>query len=68
MKKSTFKVGDKVKILSNDLQPAMVDKVGTIKKVYPGFSEEAGCEYVYRVEVSGQALKGVACDKDLQKI
>lgn len=65
MEKSTFKVGDKVKIVSNDLQPAMVDKIGVVKKVYPGFSEESGYGYVYRVEVSGQALRGVACDKDL---
>lgn len=67
MGKSKFKVGDKVRIVSNDLQTNMVDKIGTIKKVYQGFSEESGYDHVYRVEVAGQVLRGVACDSNLEK-
>lgn len=37
MENLKFNVGDNVKIVSNDLQPAMVGKIGRIKKVYPSF-------------------------------
>ena len=39
MENLKFNVGDNVKIVSNDLQPAMVGKIGRVKKVYPSFSE-----------------------------
>ena len=68
MGKSRFKVGDKVRIVSNEIQSNMVGKVGQVKKVYPSFSEEPGYEFLYRVEVAGVVLKGVATDKDLEHV
>lgn len=60
-----------MKIVSNDLQPAMVGKIGRIKKVYPSFSEDSDNNvqpsYFYRVEVGGAVLKGVATNNDLEK-
>ena len=41
MENLKFNVGDNVKIVSNDLQPAMVGKIGRVKKVYPSFSEDS---------------------------
>lgn len=67
MTHSKFKVGDKVTIISNDLQAESVGQIGTIKKVYPSFNENTGYGYVYRVEVNGKPLKGVAGDNDLKK-
>ena len=66
MGKSRFKVGDKVRVVSNEIQSNMVGKVGQVKKVYPSFSEELGYEFLYRVEVAGVVLKGVATDNDLE--
>lgn len=67
-----FNVGDNVKIVSNDLQPAMVGKIGRVKKVYPSFSEDSDnnvqSSYFYRVEVGGDVLKGVATNNNLEKI
>ena len=68
MGKSRFKVGDKVRVVSNEIQSNMVGKVGQVKKVYPSFSEEPGYEFLYRVEVAGVVLKGVATDKDLEHV
>lgn len=68
MEKSKFKVGDKVRVVSNEIQSNMVGKIGQIKKVYPSFSEEPGYEFLYRIEVSGVTLKGVATDKDLEHV
>ena len=55
MENLKFNVGDNVKIVSNDLQPAMVGKIGRVKKVYPSFSEDSDNNiqpsYFYRVEV-----------------
>ena len=69
MENLKFNVGDNVKIVSNDLQPAMVGKIGRIKKVYPSFSEDSDNNvqpsYFYRVEVGGAVLKGVATNNDL---
>lgn len=66
MAQSKFKVGDTVTIIENDLQPAMVGKKGKIKKVYPLCSCVYEREFVYRIEVDGETLKGVAMDKDLK--
>lgn len=68
MGKSRFKVGDKVRVVSNEIQSNMVGKVGQVKKVYPSFSEEPGYEFLYRVEVAGVVLKGVATDNDLEHV
>lgn len=68
MKSSRFKNNDRVKILSNDLQPQYRGKVGKIKKVYPSFSENDTYDHesYYRVEVDGTVLKGIARDSDLE--
>ena len=61
-----------MRIVSNDLQPAMVGKIGRVKKVYPSFSEYSDNNvqpsYFYRVEVGGAVLKGVATNNDLEKV
>ena len=53
MENLKFNVGDNVKIVSNDLKPAMVGKIGRVKKVYPSFSEYSDNNvqpsYFYRV-------------------
>ena len=55
MENLKFNVGDNVKIVSNDLQPAMVGKIGRVKKVYPSFSEDSDNNiqpsYFYRVVI-----------------
>lgn len=68
MAKSKFKTNDRVTIVNNNLQPQYRGKVGKIKKVYPTFSENEACEqlFVYRVEVDGDVLKGVARECDLK--
>lgn len=63
-----FKVGDIVRIVSNDVQPEYVGRTGRISKVYPAYSEKFGNYFVYRVNVGGKLLKGVACDTDLSLI
>ena len=71
MENLKFNVGDNVKIVSNDLQPAMVGKIGRVKKVYPSFSEDSDNNiqpsYFYRVEVGGAVLKGIAASSDMKK-
>ncbi|MBR4645337.1 MAG: hypothetical protein IKO73_09365 [Bacteroidaceae bacterium] len=64
MAKTKFSVGDKVKIVTSDLQPQFAGKVGEVKKVYRGFDEEL---VVYRISVGNEVLRGVAQDKDLEK-
>ena len=59
MENLKFNVGDNVKIVSNDLQPAMVGKIGRVKKVYPSFSEDSD---------GGAVLKGIAASSDLEKV
>lgn len=72
MENLKFNVGDNVKIVSNDLQPAMVGKIGRVKKVYPSFSEYSDNNvqpsYFYRVEVGGAVLKGIAASSDLERV
>lgn len=63
-----FKVGDIVRIVSNEIQPEYVGRIGRISKVYPAYSEKAGEDFVFRVNVGGKLLKGVACDDDLSLI
>lgn len=66
MSKSKFKTGDRVKIISNDIQSNMVGKIGKIKKVYVIFNDHH--QYVYRVEVGDVTLKGVALETDLELV
>ena len=61
-----YKVGDTVQILANGLQPEYVGRVGRISKVYNSFSEKLGYTTVYRVNVAGKLIKGVACECDLR--
>lgn len=72
MENLKFSVGDNVKIVSNDLQPEMVGKIGRIKKVYPSFSEDSDNNihpsYFYRVGVGGTVLKGIATNEDLKSV
>lgn len=63
-----FKVGDIVRIVSNEIQPEYVSRIGRISKVYPAYNEKAGESFVFRVNVGGKLLKGVACDTDLSLI
>lgn len=63
-----LKAGDRIRIVRNDIQPVFVGKVGRIKKVYESFSDECECRFLYRVEVDGETLKGVAASQDLEKV
>lgn len=73
MAKFRFKVGDKVKIVSNEIEPQFVGQVGRVKKVYLSFSErqdektgELNKIALYRIEVGNKTLNGVALDSDLE--
>lgn len=73
MAKSKFKVGDKVKIVSNEIEPQFVGQVGRVKKVYLSFSErqDENTGYLqkialYRIAVGSKTLNGVALDSDLE--
>ena len=61
-----FKRGDIVRIVSNEVQPQCVDKIGRISKFYPSYSEKLGNSFVYRVNVGGKLLQGVACENDIE--
>ncbi len=63
MVKSKFKVGDKVRIVSNELQPQYVGKEGVVKKAYESFTDENA---IYRIQVGGETLRGVALDSDIE--
>lgn len=68
MATSKYKIHDKVIIVTNTLQPQFQGKAGSIKKVYPAFSESESDrrEFFYRIEVDGNALKGLARECDLK--
>lgn len=70
MKQSNFKTNDKVIIVSNSLQPQYTGKTGKVKKVYASFSENDAEErdFLYRVEVDGVVLKGIAHESDLKPV
>lgn len=61
-----FKVGDIVRIVSNTVNPEMEGKIGKISKVYPTFHHDGPT--LYRVNVRGKLVKGVAMDSDLSLI
>lgn len=61
-----FKVGDNVEILANEIQREFVGRIGRISKVYNSYSNKLGYCTVYRVNVGGKLLKGVACEDDLK--
>lgn len=64
-----FKVRDRVKILDNPLHQKYVGEVGRISKVYNTFSPaRMNYEYLYRVNVKGRLLPGVACEDDLELV
>jgi ATP-dependent exoDNAse (exonuclease V) alpha subunit len=64
MEKKELKVGDKVRILSNEQEPKYNGKIGIIKKVY---TTTDGVK-LYHVYVSGRAIKGVATTSDIELI
>lgn len=61
-----FNRGDIVRILSNEVQPQYVGRIGRISKVYPSYNEKLGNGFVYRVNVGGKLLQGVACENDIE--
>lgn len=61
-----FKVGNIVRIVSNTVNPEMEGKIGKISKVYSTFHH--GGPTLYRVNVRGKLVKGVAMDSDLSLI
>ena len=61
-----FNIRDNVRILANEIQPEYVGRVGRISKVYGSYSAKMGYCTVYRVNVGGKLLKGVACEDDLE--
>lgn len=63
MAKSKLKVGDRVKIVANELQPQYVGKEGIVKKVYESFDEESN---LYRIQVGSVTLRGVAQESDIE--
>ena len=54
-----FKVGDRVKVVLNKLQPATVGKVGEVTNVYHN-AEDNKALYKVRLEGRKTPLKGVA--------
>ena len=54
-----FKVGDRVRVVFNKLQPATVGKVGEVTKVYNDAEDN---QALYKVRLDGRKtpLKGVA--------
>ncbi len=70
MASSKYKASDRVKIVSNSLQPQFQDKTGKIKKVYASFNDNDAeeREFFYRVEVDGVVLKGIARESDLKPV
>lgn len=54
-----------MKIVSNKLEPQYVGKIGKVKKVYETFTEEDDDIFLYRIDVDGITLKGVARETDL---
>lgn len=63
-----FKVRDIVRILDNSPQKQYVGSTGRISKVYPVYSNKIGYSFLYRVNVKGKLLKGVACEDDLEMV
>lgn len=70
MASSKYKASDRVKIVSNSLQPQFQGKTGKIKKVYASFSDNDAeeREFFYRVEVDSVVLKGIARESDLKPV
>lgn len=61
-----FKKGDIVKVLNNKLTPDKQGKIGKISKVYSTFENNG--ETLYRVNVKGRLVKGLAKECDLSLI
>lgn len=70
MATAKYKTNDRVTIVSNSLQPQYTGKTGKVKKVYASFSENDAEErdFLYRVEVDGVVLKGIAHESDLKPV
>lgn len=65
MENTKLKVGNKVRIISNDIQRKYVGSIGVVNKIYSLFDDE---KEVYRVYVNGKPLKGVALASDLELV
>jgi len=68
--KSKFKTGERVKVIANDTEQQFKGKIGTVKKVYRTFCDPKEFPdglYVYRIEVDGVMLRGVALESYLEK-
>lgn len=65
MAKSKFKVGDKIKIVANELQSRFVGKEGIVKKVYHSFTDEKS---FYRIQIGNVTLYGVAQESDIEAL
>lgn len=63
-----FKVRDIVRILDNSLHNQYIGSTGRISKVYPVYSNKIGYSFLYRVNVNGKLLKGIACEDDLEMV
>lgn len=69
MVKSKFKAGDRVRVVSNDIQPQFISKTGIVKKAYCTFCESdttGNTLWFYRIEVNGETLRGIAADTDIE--
>jgi hypothetical protein len=66
MAKSKFKTGDRVRIVTNALQPQFNGKTAVVKKVYQ--STENDEDFFYRLSVGEETLKGVATDNNIAKL
>nr|WP_308571082.1 hypothetical protein [uncultured Prevotella sp.] len=69
MEKKELKVGDKVRIVSNEQQPKYNGKIGVIHEVMQ-MSDKPEYPYKiiqgYKVRIGGKVLKGVALASNLE--
>lgn len=66
MAKPKYKTGDKVIITTNDLQPQFRGVKAVVKKVFQSMTENDAWQFVYRLEVDGEVLRGVAFETDMK--
>ena len=65
MENTNFKIGNEVRIISNDIEPKYVGSIGVVNKIYTLFGDE---KEVYRIYVDGKPLKGVALASDIELV
>lgn len=70
MPKPKFRVGDRVRILADSLQPQYEGVVGIVKKAYQSFTDDGtdGHDAFYRIEVDGVVLRGIAIESELEGV